>query len=153
MTTPISGAGEGTALVGEEAGHHRGTDTRARIDRVAVGDTRDGPEPVAGAAGRGKAIDQAARDIRHPRPFVEREQLDTRSVGIGEFVDRDNALASMLQEVGRQLGGDERDPCLDILGEALAPRQPRCCPPRLGDFARIAHRIDDRHLIASNAPA
>ena len=87
----------------EETGHHRGTDTRARIDRVPVGDARDGSESVPGAAGRRKAIDHAARHIDHAWSLVEREQLDTRSVGIGEFVDGNKALVSVLQKVRREL--------------------------------------------------
>ena len=37
---------------GEEAGHHRGTDTGSRIDRVAVGNACDGSESGTRAASR-----------------------------------------------------------------------------------------------------
>ena len=139
MTTPISGAPGGTALAARKRAITAVPIPGSRIDRVAVGNTCDGSKPGAGAAGRRKAIDEAARDIGHAWPFVEREQLDARSVGIGELIDSDQAVAGMLQKVGRHLGGDERDPRLDILGEAFAVREARRRPPRLADLARIAH--------------
>jgi hypothetical protein len=89
---------------------------------VAVGNAGDGTKSGTRAASRRKAIGQAARDIGHTWSFVEGEQLDTRSVGINELVDGDQAFAGMLQKVGRQFRGDERYPGLDIRGATFAVR-------------------------------
>jgi len=123
---------------------------------MAIGVTRDRTEPCAGATSGGVPIGEAARDIRHPGPFVEREQLDPRALAINELVNCENPFAGMLQKVCGQLGGDERDARDYILGEADTTRDPSRHAPRLANAAPVAHRIDRRqlrHAIASNVPA
>jgi len=92
---------------------------------VTVGITNDRTQPGSGATGGGKAIDEASSYVGHAGSFVEGEQLEARSVRVGEPVDRDRATSAVLQDVRRQFGGDECDSCLDLLTKSVLARKPR----------------------------
>ena len=92
--------------VAQQAREHRGAARparRRREHRCAM--PAHGAEAVARRAGGRVAVGQAALDVGHAGAAIERQQLEPCA---SPRTDQQLAAAAVLDQVGRQLGGDQR---------------------------------------------
>ena len=91
------------------------------------------PRPLPAVPARREAVAQAAADVRHARPPVQRQDLQPDGSPCLHALDDQDAVPGVLEEVGRGLGHDECDLRRARLVEAEATGQ------QLGDPACLTH--------------
>src|SRR5690606_13852647 len=78
-----------------------------------------------------------ALEVGHPGAVIDREQQDLAVRAVDPARDRDDPVAGMLEEIGRELGRDD----LAVAAVRLAPAEPVRVlargPARLGDHRAV----------------
>jgi hypothetical protein len=121
----------------EDAGAFLGNGVEVGLLRQAD----DRAKAVAGSTTSAKTVLQGLLEVSHPRPLIERQQIQPGGgfQAIGRGIQDDLAASGMLQQVGAGLGGYNTD----LLGNGLVQTQFRSdATGKAASFGSFAGLVD-----------
>lgn len=107
-----------------------------------------GAEAASRRAGAGIAIFKTGCDVAHAGAFVERDNFDSLAFVVVIGADQDFAARTVLDEVCRKFGRDQRQFAGLDVGKSCASGQVGCRAPCFRDAALVVD-INGFHLISN----